>query len=162
VIGGVLARAGWNADDIKHVIGVVVRAVGDDEVLNRIDSAASAVNMKANGENVAGLIRCREAWGEDVASTLAKWLDVRDAPPRADATTGGVSLDDFRAYMPAHSYIYIPSREMWPASSVNARVPPIPGSDEKPIAPSTWLAQHRAVEQMTWAPGLPMLIPDRR
>jgi hypothetical protein len=73
----------------------------------------------------------------------------------------GVSLDDFRAFMPAHSYIYVPTREMWPASSVNARVPPVPGASGKPIAPSTWLDRHRPVEQMTWAPGLPMLIPDR-
>ena len=34
----------------------------------------------------------------------------------------GVSLDDFNAYMPTHSYIFTPSREMWPAASVNARI----------------------------------------
>jgi hypothetical protein len=38
----------------------------------------------------------------------------------------GVSLDDFQAYMPIHSYMYTPSRELWPASSVNARIPPVP------------------------------------
>jgi hypothetical protein len=38
----------------------------------------------------------------------------------------GVTLNDFRAYMPMHSYIYTPCREMWPAASVNARVPPVP------------------------------------
>ena len=75
--------------------------------------------------------------------------------------SGGVSLDDFHAYMPAHSYIYVPTREMWPASSVNTRVPPIKAPDGKSISPSTWLDQHRPVEQMTWCPGLPMLIPDR-
>ena len=35
----------------------------------------------------------------------------------------GVSLDDFVAYMPAHSYIFKPTREMWAAASVNARLP---------------------------------------
>ena len=44
----------------------------------------------------------------------------------APNATPGVSLDDFYAYMPMHSYIYAPSREMWPASSINARLPPIP------------------------------------
>ena len=34
----------------------------------------------------------------------------------------GVSVGDFHAYMPMHSYIFAPSREMWPATSVNARV----------------------------------------
>ena len=68
----------------------------------------------------------------------------------------GVSLSDFYAYMPMHSYIFAPTREMWPAASVNARVPPIDGK-----AASVWLDQNKPVEQMTWAPGLPMVIADR-
>jgi hypothetical protein len=36
---------------------------------------------------------------------------------------GGVSLDDFSSYMPSHNYIFMPNRESWPASSVNARIP---------------------------------------
>ena len=73
----------------------------------------------------------------------------------------GVSLDDFHAYMPQHSYIFAPSRDLWPASSVNARVPPIIGPDGKPIPAAKWLDTNAAVEQMTWAPGKPMLIKDR-
>jgi hypothetical protein len=75
--------------------------------------------------------------------------------------------------MPSHKYILGPSRELWPAASVNARVPPVPVLDKtgKPKLdgngnivhqkPSSWLDQHRAVEQMTWAPGEPELIEDR-
>ena len=73
----------------------------------------------------------------------------------------GVSLDDFHAYMPQHSYIFAPSRDLWPASSVNARVPPIIGPDGEPIPAAKWLDAHAAVEQMTWAPGLPTLIEDK-
>src|ERR1700728_4518958 len=73
---------------------------------------------------------------------------------------GGVCLEDFHAYMPMHSYIFSPSCEMWPASSVNARIPPIAVGDRK-ISASTWLDQHKPVEQMTWAPGEPMLMRDR-
>jgi Family of unknown function (DUF5906) len=84
----------------------------------------------------------------------------------------GVTLDDFVAYMPSHSYIFMPCREFWPASSVNARVPPVPVLDAngkpkqhngKPIMipASAWLDQNRAVEQMTWCPGMPTLIPNR-
>ena len=72
-----------------------------------------------------------------------------------------MSRDDFYAYMPTHSYIYTPTREMWPAASVNARVPSIPTSSGKVIPASAWLDQHRHVEQMTWAPGLPMLINNK-
>jgi hypothetical protein len=82
-----------------------------------------------------------------------------------DAPDGGVSLKDFTAYMPAHTYIFAPTREMWPAASVNARIPPINVGvgDSKPkfISASTWLDQNKPVEQMTWAPGEPMLIRDR-
>jgi hypothetical protein len=85
----------------------------------------------------------------------------------------GVSFDDFRAYMPGHYYIFIPSREPWPASSVNARLGHVPLSnadgtpklddkgDQETIPASKWLDQNSPVEQMTWAPGLPMLIVDR-
>ena len=72
-----------------------------------------------------------------------------------------VSLDDFRAYMPTHQYIFMPSRDLWPASSVDSRVRWPPGKDGKPMKPSRWLDRHQPVEQMTWMPGLPVLIPDK-
>ena len=64
------------------------------------------------------------------------------------------------------SYIFAPSRQLWPGSNVNKCIPPIcVGTDEhgEPqfISASTWLAQNKPVEQMTWAPGLPMVIHDR-
>jgi hypothetical protein len=91
----------------------------------------------------------------------------------AECTEEGVSIEDFYSYMPQHNYIFAPSREPWPASSVYARIPPIPavdargnevlGDDGKPktIKASTWLDQNKPVEQMTWAPGLPMIIQAR-
>ena len=85
----------------------------------------------------------------------------------------GVSLNDFHAYMPMHNYIFAPSRDPWPASSVNARLGSLPvlDADERPVCDekgkqkmlpaSAWLDQHKPVEQMTWAPGHPLLIRDR-
>lgn len=84
----------------------------------------------------------------------------------------GVNLTDFYAYMPAGKFMFAPSRELWPASSVNSRVAPQKALDKRgnPIkrdgefvytAASQWLAKERAVEQMTWAPGEPMIVQDR-
>ncbi len=87
---------------------------------------------------------------------------------------GAVDLDDFYAYMPAHEYLFIPTRELWPAASVNARIPHVLQIDEdgrpvfddktgvqKRIKPSAWLDRNRPIEQMTWAPGEPLLVCDR-
>jgi hypothetical protein len=71
-----------------------------------------------------------------------------------------VSLDDFLAYMPMHQYIFKPSGELWPASSINARVPPVQCGD-RVIPASAWLDANAAVEQMTWAPGELKLIRNR-
>jgi hypothetical protein len=84
----------------------------------------------------------------------------------------GVTIDDFVAYMPTGVYIFTPCRETWIGKSVNARLPPMPvlnkqGNPKRikgklvTIPASKWLDQNRAVLQMTWAPGLPMLIKDR-
>jgi Family of unknown function (DUF5906) len=84
-----------------------------------------------------------------------------------------VTLDDFFAYMPMHSYIYAPTRDMWPATSVNARIRPVPlfnahgqpvldaDGIQKSMWASDWLDRNKPVEQMTWAPGLPMIVRDR-
>ena len=83
-----------------------------------------------------------------------------------------ISLDDFYAYMPLHNYIYIPTRSLWPAASVNSRIPPVPVIENgepvrdkkgKPVMMSAtaWLDKNRSVEQMTWVPGSPTAIPDR-
>lgn len=105
---------------------------------------------------------------------VQRWWDEPDRPgfrekprPREGLPQeGGVGVDDFYAYMPTHSYLFLPSREFWPASSVNARVFPIPDGtneegEETSIAASVWLDRNRSVEQMTWAPGLPLIVHDR-
>jgi uncharacterized protein DUF5906 len=72
-----------------------------------------------------------------------------------DQTSSTLTLDDFFAHMPTHKYIFAPCRELWPARSVNARLGLIEG-----LAANVWLDENRHVEQMTWAPGQPMLIGD--
>jgi len=72
-----------------------------------------------------------------------------------------VTVADFRAYMPAHQYIFIPNRELWPSASVNERLPSMRGPDGKAMSASKWLDQNQPVEQMTWAPGMPTIIEDK-
>ena len=100
---------------------------------------------------------------EDDEGNATDQMSSKPSSSRAETNNNieGVSLDDFHAYMPQHNYIFAPSRDLWPASSVNARVPPIIGPDGKPMPAAKWLDIHAAVEQMTWAPGLPMLIEDK-
>ena len=72
-----------------------------------------------------------------------------------------IHIEDFVAYMPMHNYIFTPTGETWPASSVNARIPPVREGDDKTIPASKWLDKNAPVEHMTWCPGEPMLIKDR-
>src|ERR1700730_1402982 len=98
----------------------------------------------------------RNDFGRDDSNGGGEDARARDHGP------AGVSIDDFLAYMPQRSsYFFTPSRELWPGTGVDARLPPVVGPNGKPIKPSAWLAANAAVEQTTWAPGEPMLIKDR-
>jgi hypothetical protein len=85
----------------------------------------------------------------------------------------GVRLKDFHAYMPLHKYMFALARELWPGSNVNARLPRVPlfnpdgtpvlsdDGEQAAIPAAAWLDQHKPIEQMPWAPGLPMVIRHR-
>jgi hypothetical protein len=88
------------------------------------------------------------------------WRGREPARPGSRGEASAVTLNDFHAYMKSGQYIYVPARDMWPAKSVDARVPPI-GSGKDTISASKWLATNRAVEQITWAPGEPEIIKDK-
>ena len=84
-----------------------------------------------------------------------------------------LSFNDFVAYMPMHNYIWLPTREPWPASSVDSQLDPKalldsrgrPVLDKKgnpKIIPAhMWLDKNHAVHQMTWAPAEEMLVYDK-
>jgi hypothetical protein len=141
--------------------------------------------LKATGHSYAAM---RDALLADADPEISEWARTKGSANGeremhriyenagdngAAHASDGVAIDDFNAYMPMHSYIFTPSREMWPAGSVNARIPPIPllnkkgepildnDGKQKTTSASAWLDKNKPVEQMTWAPGEPMLIPDR-
>jgi hypothetical protein len=98
---------------------------------------------------------------ERVSGTKKKSADRKKTKQtNKSESQSALRLDDFVAYLPRHNYIFLATREPWPAASVNARIPPVANGNEM-IAASAWLDEHRAVEQMTWCPGLPMLIEDK-
>ena len=115
---------------------------------------------------------CREKGEVNGQRELRRAWD--NAQPAATGKpSDGVTLDDFHAYLPMHCYIYTPTRAMWPATSVNSQIPPVPlvNKDGTPklddkgkpvsLAPAQWIDRNQPVHQMTWAPGLPEIIEDR-
>jgi hypothetical protein len=95
------------------------------------------------------------------------------AAPNSSAGHNGVTLDDFYAYMPMHNYIFVLTRTTWPGASVNSRIPPIKLTDHNGapvlnkdgkqvvLSAAAWLDRFKPVEQMIWAPGLPMIVSDK-
>lgn len=143
----------------------------------------------ATGGNADGL-KLFHYWskkwhGYSAANTDDRWRNYHATPPTSvtagtiffkasEACPGWdrITIDDFFAYMPTHNYIFAPTRDHWPAASVNAILPKRPvvdaagnpvmdGSRPKMIKAATWLDQNRHVEQMTWAPGHPGIIRDK-
>lgn len=74
----------------------------------------------------------------------------------SDLPAVGVTLDDFRAYMPTHKYIFMPTGALCPKESVDGMLRPL-GKQK----PSKWLDLNRRVETMTWQPGADRLIDGR-
>ena len=176
-----LADYGWSADRIE------ARIAGKPIVPERF--------AKRLGQEIARSLHKRKIKAEAEAKAKSNpgssgpnqgqqgtGQGAQQAPPQSGkgnsgaASSGGsygVALDDFYAYMPNHSYIFVPTREMWPSSSVNSRLPTVPvlkkdgtpalDKNGKPrhARPSVWLDTHRPVEQMTWVPGEPLTIDGR-
>jgi hypothetical protein len=176
-VGGFLARAGLSPEDIHHMVRAICVVAGGEDWADddNARTARESAEAFADGREARGFPWVRETFGAGVAKCVAKLLKYREATAVASpASEGeGVTLDDFYAYMPLHNYIYAPSRDHWPAASVNARIPPIPILDEdgepevddegneKKLKAGAWIDQNRPVEQVTWAPGLPLVILNR-
>ena len=156
-------------DDWYRIAGALRRELGDHGW--PLFKAWSQKSEKFNDEE------CRKKWDDaaDIsrikAGTIFYEASKRDSHLRAHhaakhGSIGQIALWDFRAYLPHHNYMYLPTRELWPAASVNACVPPVKigtKTDGNPIMikASGFLDRNCHIEQMTWAPGLPMFIEDR-
>jgi hypothetical protein len=170
-IGGFLARAGWSEEAIHTVVWSIChyRGASDWAEKHATTAAGGVANLK-EGKEIRGYPWLKDTFGDTVATALSRIVGYRSREaPKADGPSpeAGVNITDFLAYMPMHNYMFIPSRELWPGASVNARIAPVPigecdeKGDEVCIKATTWLDKNRPVEGMTWAPGYPLVIPDR-
>jgi putative DNA primase/helicase len=87
----------------------------------------------------------RSKWDENpgyLPRTIVK--AIRDCK-EVFALPASAATEDFHAYLPMQkTYIFVPTRDLWPASSVDSQIPPV-----EMMKASAWLAKYRAVHQMT-------------
>jgi len=169
----------------QFVVGRRVVILADNDKPGR-EHAEKEAALASKGATSVKIIHFRELedkqdvsdWAAIAGNTLvALMARVEQTEPwqavaMAAAPGSDIKLGDFQAYLPQHSYIYIPTRDLWPAAAVNAIVPSIPlfnldgsprmadGKQVRMLA-TTWLDRNQSVQLMTWAPGLPMLIRER-
>jgi len=99
-----------------------------------------------------------------------KWKDVRElvdgtpeqrrktrseegfSDPAAFWSGKAIAPSDFYSVLPQHKYLYVPTRDLWPAESVD-------GILSKEMR--RWIDTNSAVVQMTWHPDEPLIISGR-
>jgi hypothetical protein len=105
---------------------------------------------------------------DDFANTFSQV--VHTAP--AHLHSGPLAVEDFVAFPPNNTFIYLPCREAWSAAAIDAVLPMQQDLDRngqprrhlgKPvmIKPSKWLLKHLRCEQMSYWPGKPLFIRDQ-
>jgi hypothetical protein len=103
-----IARSGVsNAEDIFVEAASTAKDADPEEKLRKDFQNCESAKPNTESVTVGTLLYIARQYGAD----FTQWK-------RANS----VSLEDFYAYMPLHSYIFAPSREHWPASSVNSRL----------------------------------------
>lgn len=131
-----------------------------DQITNLIDAHPDGIGAKYAGRVGVEVERCLRGYVPNTGKPTADKPNVGGSSVHRESSAGGVTLEDFHAYMPTHQYLFVPTRELWPGSSVNARVewPEIGG---KRVKPTDVLDASRAIEQMVWHPAEPQIVKDR-
>jgi 5S rRNA maturation endonuclease (ribonuclease M5) len=162
-----VAHGSWKGVDVKDIAGrdVIILEDADEPGIKKALASARALRGVAKTIRIVRLPG-HEYTAEKHGKDVSDWLD-EDEGRGKDAVLAAClaaplwsgeafTLEDFRAYMPAHQYICMPTGELWPAASVDAKLPRV-----DKLKASTWLDKNQSVEQMTWAPGLPTLIQGK-
>jgi hypothetical protein len=120
-----------------YVMGRYVGAgLIDEELVKTSLRAAAAANVDGAMDPAKIEDMLRRSFADGKANPFT--------PEDLVAADVGFTADDFYAYLPMHNYIFVPTREFWPAASVNTTL----GGK-----PSNWLDRNRPVVQATWAPA---------
>jgi Bifunctional DNA primase/polymerase, N-terminal len=77
-LGGFLARAGWQSDDIGNFVSTIADAAGDEEWKDRERAACDSYEAHERGEPVAGFPKLIEYFSEDVVKQIAHILNYRE------------------------------------------------------------------------------------
>jgi hypothetical protein len=88
---------------------------------------------------------------ENDAAELSSQIEAAVGQELADANPD-IAPSDFYAILPQHRYLYVPTRDLWPAASIVGKL----GKDVR-----KQLDVERAVVQMTWHPSEPLIVSDR-
>src|SRR5262249_12656254 len=79
----------------------------------------------------------------------------------------GISVEDFVAFLPTGSFVFMPCREMWSGHSVNIKLGKVAildkhGQPTKKLQLASRVLMHTGgATQMTWVPAYPPLIGDK-
>ena len=162
--------------DLLARVGKLVREAKADHEIHALQAQHPHVLDQADGKRAIdrAIAKAREGWAREKANrangsstTNGASDDIGGKEERIEPEGApAIAFEDFYAVMPMHAYIYIRNGELWPAPSVNSRLPDVElglDNDGKPIKlkPNQWLDQTRPVEQLTWAPGEPQIVADR-
>lgn len=160
-VGGCLARAGWVDEDIEETARIIADKGGSDAIKTRTADAMDAAKAFRDGDKSYGFPKFKEIFGEEAAEAFHKIV-----PSIGTNMPEGRSTDDFYAFLPTHKFMNVHTRTLWPAVTIDSIIRPIQiGVDDKgnpkSVKASIWLDNHRKVDDMTWAPGEPMIVTDR-
>jgi hypothetical protein len=89
-LGGMLARGGWDAEQIKRFVSIVVHSAGDPRPGDRVRCALDAAKAVASAQQAYGFPKLKAVLGDAVAGKLADWLGINVST--SAATRGGTVI----------------------------------------------------------------------
>src|SRR5215469_4028580 len=95
-------------------------------------SATRRARPRSGGLTVSSISDVSDAWaeyeylGNSIHVCVPALVTPANHEPQLPAA---VSVEDFYAYMPMHQYLFVPTRDLWPGASVNARCAPPRNAD---------------------------------